>query len=189
MPPQTGGGSVSNTYEKMRRQAAILSAIAAIAALVQKSNDPTRLWPASIQILSICPTTFGLSKATNVTYQILSQLGTPMNASNLAGDSITESFLNQTGNMNDLNGSTRQTWKLPETIYSDGRFIDTLSVGTPFKSVSGTALQEFTATGWFGTQPLDITLAGGMSYSGVNFNTYSNAGSTVNGMWRYNCGR
>ena len=70
-------------------------------------------------------------------------------------------------------------WQFSDnTLFTNGQFIDHLEAGI---GVSGTALQEFTATGWFGTQPLGIRF-GNTDYSGVNFNSYSATGVTVNGV-------
>ncbi len=107
----------------------------------------------------------------------------------LIGVSITESFVYQTGNLGDLNAPTnKQTWTVPRTIDSKGIFTDTLSTNNPFTflNVSGTAGQVFTATGRFGSQPLDILLDG-KSYSGVNGLVFSSSGVSVNGITSYNC--
>jgi RHS repeat-associated protein len=177
--------------ERMRREAVILANMFLLFKRIRQSGATTQIWPAAIQIMSICPSTFGLSKTTNVTYQILDENGNPMSGTQLLGDSISESFWFQTGNMDNLNSSSnRQTWKyLSPTapIYANGQFIDTLGTNKPFNSnISGAAVQEFTATGGFGTQALDIIM-GGVSYSGANFNVYSSNGATVNGVASYNC--
>lgn len=117
----------------------------------------------------------------DIIYQVLNELGAPMNGSQLKGVSISESFLMQTGNLSDLNKQVG-IWSYPQQIDGAGRFTDVLnSGGLPGFPRSGTALQEFMAFGSFGLQPLDIKFFG-TSYSGVNFNSYSPNLVTVNGM-------
>jgi hypothetical protein len=63
----------------------------------------------------------------------------------------------------------------------NGTFYDYLAIGSPIPK-SGTAYQEFTASGWFGTQPLDITGFGSLKTNGVNSNIFAPQTVTVNGM-------
>jgi RHS repeat-associated protein len=160
------------------RQAAINAALVAIAKAT--AGQPTiPLWPAAIEEVNMCSTQTGFGAyELEVTYRIISELGTTLKAPNLTGVSITESFPMQTGNLQ----LTPGTWsQANNTINTNGQFIDTLSSNsTPIVARSGTAFQEFTAYGWFGVQPLDI-IFGGVSLSGVNYNTYSKTAVTANG--------
>jgi len=104
-----------------------------------------------------------------------------MKGPQLAGDTIKENFPVQTGNLGNLNRQAG-TWSYPASITQYGQFTDILSSGDlPGFPRSGTALQEFTAYGSFGAQPLDILGFSG-NISGVNFDTCSHSLATVNGL-------
>ena len=173
------------TDERKKRKDEIEQALAAIAAKVIKdatANLP--VWPAAIQLNDMCWETDTLTGAykLDVTYQVFSELGTPMFGSQLDGFSITEFFPSQEGNLGDLNNPQNLgKWQRSDnTLRGNGTFIDYLSsYSTPTLQRSGRALQQFTATGWFGTQPLDI-LFGVSSWSGVNVNVYGPKNVTVN---------
>jgi RHS repeat-associated protein len=169
--------------QRNKRRGQIDTALAAIIASVRKDKDgvPVLHWPAAIQLVDMCSTT-GLNGGyeLHVTYQVISELGVAMSGQQLAGSLISESFLSQTGNLGNLNLQAG-TWAYPTSVDSQGQFTDILSSGgLPGFSRRGTALQEFTASGWFGVQPLDILGFGGISISGVNENYYSPELVTVN---------
>jgi hypothetical protein len=110
-----------------------------------------------------------------------------MTGSQLNPISITEYFPYQNGNLSPagqtLNSQRGKPWSVANgSINStNGQFTDSLnSGGLPGFARSGTAFQEFAATGSFGLQPLDIIFFN-KSYSGVNYNTYTKDLVTVNG--------
>ncbi len=90
--------------------------------LTSKSGGaPIPQWPVAIQIMSICPGNLG----TDVTYQIISNTGQVMTGYQLTGDTIAESFSNQTGNLGNLNRQAG-SWSYPASgtsgIYTNGQF-------------------------------------------------------------------
>ena len=169
--------------ERKKRQAEIEAAFSTIAASIAdlaRQRNKSATWPDFIQFISSCSTSGLTGPQLQVTYQVYDNTGHPMTF-NLGDFTITESFFAQTGNMDDLNAQRGGVgiWKTSNnTLQSNGQFTDVLLSGF---NQSGTALQEFTATGWFGTQPLGISFLGS-SMLGVNFNTYSPTGQSVNGV-------
>jgi RHS repeat-associated protein len=170
--------------ERKDRAAEIAAAVAAIA---KKLGDQVahKLWPTAIMLGSMCSQR---DKWNNyqlvVTYKVISDLGTQMRGSQLDDFSITESFLNQVGSMDDLNDQRGDPWSIAnQNLQGTGTFRDYLSTGSlaAFPK-SASADQEFTATGWFGTQPLDILGFGSLQLNGVNFDKYAPSLVTVNGM-------
>jgi RHS repeat-associated protein len=169
--------------QRIQRAAAIAATILVIAQeLAIKAGGSSSVWPTAIQLSGMsCTTNYAGAYQLNVTYNVISDLGTVMTSDQLAGVSISEHFLMQTGNLGNLN-SQAGNWSYPASISQSGQFTDILSSGDlPGFPRSGTALQEFTASGSFGIQPLDIFGFSG-NVSGVNFNTYSHFLTTVNGM-------
>lgn len=177
---------LSTTAEQRRkRRLEIDAALAALASKLKRQNDTLPLWPAALFMTDMCSRKDSLtgSYVLEVTYQILSELGTPMSGSpQLRNFVIAESFPYQDGNLANLNAQAG-TWSLVGgSISLNGRMTDILSsMSFAISPASGNALQVFTATGWFGVQPLDI-IFGTASMSGVNANSYSRTSVTVNGM-------
>jgi hypothetical protein len=172
--------------ERRQRASLIAATIAAIAQELRNNADDSGSssipeWPTAIRLAGMtCSTNYSGAYQLNVTYDVISDLGTVMTDDKLAGFTISEHFLMQTGNLGDLNQQAG-SWYYPKSITSRGQFTDIVSSGDlPGFPRSGTALQEFTAAGSFGLQPLDI-LGFSTITSGVNFNTYSHSLSTVNG--------
>jgi hypothetical protein len=83
------------------------------------------------------------------------------------------------------------SWSFPNSITPQGKFVDHLNSGGvgPGFYREGDALQEFTATGWFGSQALDIFF-GGSSVDGVSMLYMTSGGVIVNGQGSYqSCGK
>jgi RHS repeat-associated protein len=180
MPEQPVPTATAN--ERRKRQLAIIAAYNAIAGAIANlaaQANKVATWPLYIQEVSMCSKSSLSGIELDVTYQVYNDLGQPM-TSNLDGFSITEQFLDQIGNMSNLN-QTAGTWtRSNNTLFTNGQFIDVLTTGGLAGTQSATALQEFTATGWFGVQPLGISV-GGADVNGVNYNTYSSTNVTVDG--------
>jgi RHS repeat-associated protein len=153
----------------------------------KQAPDSLPLFPFAIRESDMCSKQSPLAGyELDVTYQVVSNLGTVMTGADLNGFSISESFPWHTGSGVDF--SRPGTWSVnssdptAQISSTTGQFTDVLYSGSNNATY---ALQEFTADfssgSLFANQPLNI-IFNGASMNGVNSNYYTSGTVTVNGM-------